>query len=139
MRAPGEMQVRAARPGDLARLRGEAGAAWAALSPPELRVADGDAVLELVAEVDGEVAAAVVAHVAGSGHETRLRIDCLVTGAAHRGRGYAARLAEAAEAWGREQGATVAETWADDRTSVPFWKGRMAYAERSVNLRKPLG
>ena len=64
-------------------------------------------------------------------------MDYLVTAAGHRGRGYAARLAEAAEAWGREHGATVAEIWTE-RSAVPFWKGRMVYAERSVNLRKPL-
>jgi GNAT superfamily N-acetyltransferase len=92
------------------------------------------------------VVAALVAHVvppddAGrpeiqpDGGHTRLRIDHLVTAAPHRGRGYAARLVEAAEAWGRDRGATVAETWT---RSVPFWKGRLAYAERSVNLRKPL-
>jgi GNAT superfamily N-acetyltransferase len=133
------MTVRAARPGDLARLRGAPDADCAALSPPELYVPDGQDVLELVADVDGEVAAAVVAHVAGTGSERRLRIDYLVTAAAHRGRGYAARLAEAAEAWGRERGATEAETWTDRHTSVPFWKGRMEYAERSVNLRKRLG
>ncbi len=126
------MRVRRATPADLARLRGETGAEYAALSPPELRGTDGPDTLQLVAEVDGEVASAVVAHMA----DTRLRIDCLVTAPAHRGRGYAARLAEAAEAWGREHGATVAEIWTDD--AVPFWKGRMAYAERSVNLRKPL-
>jgi hypothetical protein len=43
---------------------------------------------------------------------------------------------ETAEAWGRERGATVAETWTDDHTQ--FWKGRMNYTERSVNLRKTL-
>jgi GNAT superfamily N-acetyltransferase len=62
----------------------------------------------------------------------------VVTAEAHRGRGHAARLVEAAEAWGREHGATVAETWTHDRDRVPFWKGRLAYAEESVNLRKPL-
>jgi GNAT superfamily N-acetyltransferase len=123
------VRVRAAEPGELAALR-EDGAVYAALAPPELR-GGGDR-LELVADVDGEVAGAIVAHVAGA----RLRIDCLVTAAAHLGRGYAARLAEAAEAWGRERGATVAEIWTDG--AVPFWKGRMAYADGSVHLRKPL-
>jgi GNAT superfamily N-acetyltransferase len=127
------VKVRRALPGDLARLRGETDAEYAALAPPELRGARAAHRLQLVAEVDGEVASAVVAHMADS----HLRIDCLVTAPEYRGRGYAARLAEAAEAWGRERGATVAEIWTDG--AVPFWKGRMAYAERSVNLRKPLG
>jgi GNAT superfamily N-acetyltransferase len=126
------VRVRRALPGDVARLRGGTDADYAALAPPELHALAGADVLQLVAEVDGEVVSAVVAHMA----ETRLRIDCLVTAATHRGRGYAARLAEAAEAWGREHGATVAEIWTDG--AVAFWKGRMAYAERTVNLRKPL-
>jgi len=135
------VKVRPAQPGDdaaLARLHGDAHADYAALSPAELRHQDGADVLRLVAEVDGELAGALVAHmVAGREPETLLRIDSLVTADAHRGRGYAAQLVEAAEAWGRERGATLAETWTHDR--VPFWKGRLAYAERSVNLRKPLG
>jgi GNAT superfamily N-acetyltransferase len=134
------VKVRPAQPGDdaaLARLHGDARADYAALSPAELRHRDGADVLRLVADVDGELAGALVAHmVADHEPETLLRIDSLVTADAHRGRGYAAQLVEAAEAWGRERGATLAETWTYDR--VPFWKGRLAYAERSVNLRKPL-
>jgi GNAT superfamily N-acetyltransferase len=138
------VNVRRAQPGDdaaLERLHGDAGADFAALSPAELRHREGTAeVLRLVADVDGELAGALVAHVVAPGHDsapTLLRIDSLVTAEAHRGRGYAAQLVEAAEAWGRERGATVAETWTRDR--VPFWKGRLAYAEQSVSLRKPLG
>ena len=141
------MRIRGLQPGDaaaLAALHGDAGADHAARSPAELRPGDGHAdVLRLVAEVDGELVGALQAHVVPAGDgadpdavETRLRIDSLVTAGAHRGRGYAARLVEAAEAWGRERGATVAEAWTDDR--VTFWKGRLAYIERSVNLRKPL-
>ena len=123
------MKVRVAAPGELAALQA-ADPEYAALAPPELR-ASGDR-LELVADVDGALAGAIVAHVAGS----RLRVDYLVTAAGHGGRGYAARLAEAAEAWGRERGATVAEIWTD--RAVPFWKGRMAYADGAVHLRKAL-
>lgn len=136
------MKVRPAQPGDdaaLERLHGDAGADFAALSPAELRHRDGADVLRLVADVDGDLAGALVAHVVAQDHDTLLRIDSLVTAEAHRGRGYAAQLVEAAEAWGRERGATLAETWAQDRRGVPFWKGRLAYAERAVNLRKPLG
>lgn len=134
------MKVRPVQPGDdaaLARLHADARTDYAALSPAELRHRDGAEVLRLVADVDGELAGALVAHmVADRELETLLRIDSLVTADAHRGRGYAAQLVEAAEAWGRERGATLAEAWTHDR--VPFWKGRLAYAERSVNLRKPL-
>ena len=51
-----------------------------------------------------------------------------------------ARLVEAAEAWGRERGATVAETWTYRASplSWPFWDSGMGYEERSVSLRKPL-
>jgi GNAT superfamily N-acetyltransferase len=163
------MSIRPARPGDgaaLARLHGELGAYYAALAPAEFRLPelnglaaaldaelDGRdaAAIRLVAEVEGEIASALVAHLVppdeGAEHQiqpdaacTRLRVDYLVTAEAHRGRGLAAQLVEAAEAWGRERGATVAETWTYHRSplSVPFWKGRMNYAERSVNLRKPL-
>jgi GNAT superfamily N-acetyltransferase len=162
------MTVRRARAGDgaaLARLHRELGAYYAALAPAEFRLPELDGlataldadftengrVLHLVAEYDGEVVSALTAHLVppdeGAEHQiqpdaacTRLRVDYLVTAEAHRGRGMAARLVEAAEAWGREHGATVAETWTYHRSplSVPFWKGRMHYAERSVNLRKPL-
>jgi GNAT superfamily N-acetyltransferase len=137
------VNVRPAQPADdaaLERLHGDAGSDHAARSPAELRHRDGAAVLRLVAEVDGELAGALVAHVVARDHDSvlLLRIDSLVTAEAHRGRGYAARLVEAAEEWGRERGATVAETWTHDRDRVPFWKGRLAYAEESVSLRKPL-
>lgn len=163
------MTVRRAQPGDgaaLARLHGELGAYYAALAPAEFRLPQlnglaatldaeldegDDGSIHLVAEADGEIASALVAHLVppdeGAEHQiqpdaarTRLRVDYLVTREAHRGRGLGAQLVEAAEAWGRERGATVSETWTYHRSllSVPFWKGRMNYAERSVNLRKPL-
>jgi GNAT superfamily N-acetyltransferase len=137
------VKVRLAQPGDdaaLERLHGHAGSDYAALSPPELRHRDGADVMRLVADVDGELAGALVAHLVAPDHGPGmlLRIDSLVTAETHRGRGYAARLVEAAEAWGRERGATVAETWTHDRDRVPFWKGRLAYAEEAVALRKPL-
>jgi GNAT superfamily N-acetyltransferase len=142
------MNVRRAEPGDgaaLARLHGEAGAAYAALSPAELRP-DVDDLLQLVADLDGEVVGALAARIVPPAEgdiqpdaaHTRLRIDYLITAGAHQGRGYAARLVETAEAWGRERGATVAEAWTEPGSPVPFWKGRLAYAERSVNVRKPL-
>jgi GNAT superfamily N-acetyltransferase len=71
---------------------------------------------------------------------TRLRIEYLATAAASRRQGIGTRLAEAAEAWGLDAGATIAETttYQGSPLSVPFWGERMGYEELSVNLRKPL-
>ena len=48
-------------------------------------------------------------------------------------------LVEAAEAWGRDRGATVAlmDTYADSPVSVPFWHGR-DYRTRNVIMHKRL-
>jgi GNAT superfamily N-acetyltransferase len=116
----------------------------------ELGAADAG-VLRLVAEVGGEVAGALAARVLapadGAEREispdlthTRVRIDYVAVDEAHRRHGVGARLVEAAEAWGRDAGATVAETWTYHRSplSLPFWERGMGYEERSVNLRKVL-
>ena len=70
----------------------------------------------------------------------RLRIEYLATAAAWRRRGIGTRLVQAAEAWGRTFGATVAETttFQGSPLSVPFWEDRMGYEELSINLRKRL-
>jgi GNAT superfamily N-acetyltransferase len=72
--------------------------------------------------------------------EARLHIEYLATAAASRRRGVGTRLVEAAEAWGRSAGATIAETstYHGSPLSVPFWEERMGYQEPSVNLRKTL-
>jgi GNAT superfamily N-acetyltransferase len=161
--------VRDARPGDgaaLARIHGQMATYYATLAPdlfhapdlagfPEeidaaLASADADA-RHLVAEVDREVAGALIARVVapapGAEREIspdlsrmRLRIDYLAVDEARRRNGVGARLVEDAEEWGRDRGATVAETWTYRRSplSVPFWQAGMGYEERSVNLRKPL-
>jgi GNAT superfamily N-acetyltransferase len=161
--------VRDARPGDgvaLARIHGQMAAYYAALAPEHFHVPDldgfaeeidtalaapGNEVRHLVAEVDGDVAGALIASVLapeeGAEREIspdlssmRLRIDYLAVDEAHRRAGVGARLVEHAEEWGREHGATVAETWTYRRSplSLPFWEDGMGYEERSVNLRKPL-
>jgi len=107
--------------------------------------------LRLVAEAEGEVAGALVARllppedgakrqITPDLGETRLNIEYLATAAASRRRGVGTRLVEAAEAWGRSVGATIAETstYHGSPLSVPFWEERMGYQEPSVNLRKPL-
>ena len=158
--------VRDARPGDgaaLAALHEQMGAYYAELAPEHFRRPDVDGmaveidrelgdtpadVLALVAQVDGEVAGALWAALVDAPGEReidaessrRVRIDYVVTAADRRRQGIAAALVEAAEAWGRANGALTAEatTYRPSPLSFPFWTDRMGYAERSVNLRKHL-
>lgn len=161
--------IREAQRGDgvaRARIHGDMGAYYADLAPdhfqmPELDgLADvldeeagdsDDQALSLVAEVDGEAVGALRARLiaAEDGAEyqitpdsgrLRLRVEYVATAEPHRRSGVGTHLVEAAEAWGRAKGATVAETWTyhDSPLSLPFWKHRMGYEARSVNLRKPL-
>lgn len=161
--------VRNARPDDaeaLVRIHADASAYYAALDPalfqaPPLDgfaehlakdLAKGDPqALDLVAELDGEVIAALYARLLTppEGAEyayprdvavTRLEIAYLATASEHRRTGAGLALVEAAETWGREHGATVAEasTYHDSPLSVPFWTRRAGYAPRSIVLRKEL-
>ena len=161
--------VRRARPGDgraLARIHAEVAAYYVDLAPQHFRSpllggfeqeldaelgVPRDAALHLVAECEGEVVGALAARllppedgaerqIAPDLGETRVRIDYVATAGAHRRHGVGTRLVQAAEAWGREHGAAVAETWTypPSPLSVPFWEQRMAYEKRSVNLRKRL-
>ena len=163
------VEVRRALPGDgeaLVRIHADASAYYAELDPalfqnPELDgfaellekdFAEEDAsALDLVAEVDGELIAVLFARLKtppeGAGYAyprdvmaTRLEIEYLATASAHRRTGAGLALVEAAEAWGREQGATVAEasTYHRSPLSIPFWTERAGYAPRSINLRKEL-
>jgi GNAT superfamily N-acetyltransferase len=159
------MEIRRARVGDgeaLVRIHAEMAEHYAELDPERFRVPDlegyaaivdaelGDG-LDLVAEVDGEVVAWLYARLVEP-HEharfayprdvaaRRLSIDYLATRKAHRRTGAGTALVQAAEDWGREQGATVAETttYHLGGMSMAFWTGRVGYQERSLNLRKPL-
>ena len=71
---------------------------------------------------------------------TRVSIEYLATLTAHRRTGAGTTLVEAAERWGRERGATVAETrtFHASPISIPFWTERAGYERGSINLRKPL-
>jgi GNAT superfamily N-acetyltransferase len=161
------MRIRPARPGDehaLARIHRDMGDYYAELAPErfqppaqdglvemlreELEEANG---LQLVAELDGEVIASLDARLIPPAEDAqfgfspdhaapRLRIDYLATAAAHRRSGAGSALVAAAEAWGREHGARVAETttYHDSPSAFPFWTERAGYEQRSVNLRKPL-
>jgi GNAT superfamily N-acetyltransferase len=165
-----EIVLREARTEDaagVARLGQENARLYVDLAPELFRIPDPEGLIEfiaddadwraeptnlaLVAEVDGEVAGYLEASVQPpldsarfQGQrdlgETRLFINYVGTADAHKRRGVATRLVEAAEDWGREQGATVAicDTWIDSPLSVPFWEERMRYARRSIIFRKLL-
>lgn len=148
----------------LARIHADMADHYAELAPERFRrpdlegyaaVLDGDLAeaegLDLVAEVDGEVIAWLYARLIEPPEdarfayprdveERRLRIEYLATLKAHRRTGAGTALVQAAEAWGREHGATVAETTTYHRggISMPFWTERAGYEERTLNLRKPL-
>jgi GNAT superfamily N-acetyltransferase len=104
-----------------------------------------------VAEVDGVVAGYLEAGIQHPDEtarfngnrdlrERRLFINYVVTAEAYKRTGVATALVEAAEAWGREQGATVAlcDTYYDSPQSVPFWEQRMGYGRRGIIFRKRL-
>jgi GNAT superfamily N-acetyltransferase len=160
--------VRRARKSDaaaLARIHADMGAYYAELAPelfhaPDLEgfelvlaeeITDDLHALQLVAEVDGEVVGSLDARLLLPHADAqfaftrdlfaaRLRIEYLATAAAHRRSGVGTALVEAAEAWGREHGATVAEltTFQDSPLAYTFWTVRAGYGPRSVNLRKEL-
>jgi GNAT superfamily N-acetyltransferase len=167
---PAGIRIREAGPGDgpaIARAHRENAAYYSGLAPDLFRVPDGEGLVEfveptpadnsettllIVAELDGEVVGHLFAELLTPGEtdryqssaelsEVRLFIQALSVLKSHWRRGVATALVEAAEAWGRDRGATVAlcDTWPDSPVSMPFWTSRMGYAARSVRLRKLLG
>ena len=105
----------------------------------------------LVADIEGEVAGCIEATIQppmDTAHwqsqrdlsATRLFIGFVQTADRFKRSGVATSLVEAAEQWGREQGAVVAtcDTYIDSPLSVPFWERRMGYERRAVILRKRL-
>ena len=107
--------------------------------------------LVLVAEANGEVAGYLEATVHPPVDtaewqaqrdlgRVRLVISFVGTADASKRKGVATRLVEAAEEWGRSQGAVVAvcDTFIDSPLSIPFWEQRMGYDRQAVILRKPL-
>ena len=165
---PGEIVVRRATREDapsLAALSNESSAYYARLAPELFAEGDldgfaewiaaewddGPGTLALVAEVACDVAGYLEAVIqepeewrrffgARDFRERRLFVNAVLTAEVHRRRGVATLLVEKAEAWGREQGASVVllDTWAESPVSVPFWERRMGYGRRSVVFRKPL-
>jgi GNAT superfamily N-acetyltransferase len=150
----------------IVRLHADASAYYAELEPALFQAPDldgyaeivardlagsDDTILDLVAEVDGEVVATLYARLIEPPEHaqyayprdvtrTRLEIAYLATSASHRRTGAGKALVEAAEAWGREHGATVAEasTYHRSMLSVPFWTDGAGYAPRSIVFRKEL-
>jgi GNAT superfamily N-acetyltransferase len=72
--------------------------------------------------------------------ETVLKIDALMVKANDRRAGLATKLMKAAEAWGRERGATrsVVISYAHSPTSVPFYEKGMGYARTTIGYGKQL-
>lgn len=163
------IEVRRATPRDaeaLVRIHADASAYYAELEPALFQAPDldgyaelverdlaeaGDTTLDLVAEVGGEVVATLYARLLAPQEgaqyayprdvtRTRLDIAYLATSAQHRRSGAGRALVEAAEAWGREHGATVSEasTYHRSSLSIPFWTLGAGYAPRSIVFRKEL-
>lgn len=163
------LKIREAIPGDgaaIARIHKENAAYYVELAPELFRLPDDHGLNEfadptaddnssttlfIVAEINNEVVGHLYAEIVSPGEsdrfqspsemvETRLFIHALSVSQKHRRQGIATALVEAAEAWGRQRGATVAlcDTWPESPVSLPFWEQRMRYTPRSVRLRKRL-
>ena len=163
-----EVTVRAAQPGDgaaIALLSRDSADYYSELAPGAFRrpdedgqaewldsflPADGEREIALVAEIDGRVVGYLEARLEepldSARYQTnpelaerRLFIGALLTARSHWRRGVGSALVAAAEAWGRERGATVSlmDTFAESPISVPFWEGR-GYRTRNVLMRKRL-
>lgn len=163
------LTIRDIRPGDgegCARVWLDAGRYYADLVPEVIQVPEADGLgdwfeeliggerdgLWLVAEDprDG-VVGTVEATVAGPSPDahrqlqralgrTRLVVNLLAVAEGYRRRGVGTALMEAAEDWGRSEGADVAvtDTNLNSPLSVPFYEKRMGYTRQAVILRKAL-
>ncbi len=164
------VEIRAARSGDgpgLARIWLDNARYYVTLFPCDFRVPEEDGLvdwfeaslarrpegsaLELVAVVDGAVAAFVYARLVEPDEHAnrqmladhpyrRVHVEALGTADDFQRHGLATQLVEAVEAWARDRGARVisAETHLDSPVSIPFWELRMGYRRRSVKLTKRL-
>ena len=150
----GEISVREALPADSAALElvhADVAQYYGQGAPHHLAEtsAADDSSLRLVAEVDGEIVGVLVAELSTGEDgdraseppaEKRLLISYLATAAGRRRTGVGTRLVQTAEEWGRQAGATVAETTAFQGSplSLPFWEDRMGYEELTTSLQKRL-
>jgi len=111
----------------------------------------GDDSLNLVAELGGQVVGWLWARIEPTGQNasaqltrehgwTRLVVDSLIVDRDHWRGGAGTALLEAAEAWGRAQGAQVVclDTYASSPVSVPFYEDHMGYMRRSIVFQKRL-
>ena len=107
--------------------------------------------LQLVAELDGQVIGWLWARIEPPGPNAsaqltrehgwiRLVVDSLIVDHDHWRGGAGTALLEAAETWGRTQGAQVArlDTYAYGPVSVPFYEDHMGYQRRSIVFQKRL-
>jgi GNAT superfamily N-acetyltransferase len=162
--------IRDIRPGDgegCARAWLDAGRYYAERDPEVIQVPDADGLVEwfedaireprtndgrwLVAEEDEQTIGMIEAHIvrpAPDAHRqlqrdlarTRLVVNLLAVTEGYRRRGVGTALMEAAEEWGRSEGAVLAVTDTNLRSplSVPFYTERMGYRRQAVLLRKAL-
>jgi GNAT superfamily N-acetyltransferase len=161
--------VRPGRPGDgagISRAWLSAAAYYSGLDPEHFQVprAEGlaeswdnqftrpdDGSLHLVAEVDGQVVGWLWARIQPPGPNasaqltrehgwTRLEIASLIVDRDYWRSGAGTALLEAAEAWGRVQGAQVVtlDTYAHSPVSVPFYEDHMGYQRRAIVFQKSL-
>jgi GNAT superfamily N-acetyltransferase len=162
--------IRDIRPGDgegCARAWLDAGRHYTALDPDVVQVPDADGLVEwfeeairaprtadtrwLVAEEHDQTIGMIEAHIVRptpDAHRqlqrdlgrTRLVVNLLAVTEGYRRRGVGTALMEAAEEWGRSEGAVVAVTDTNLRSplSVPFYTERMGYRRQAALLRKAL-
>jgi len=163
------LTIREAVAGDgaaIARVHSDSSAYYAGLAPELFRMPEEDGLVEfleptpadnsgssllVVADEAGEVVGVLLAELLTPGdterfqspaelREVRLFIQALSVLRSHWRRGIATALVRAAEAWGREAGATVVmcDTWPESPVSLPFWENGMGYETRSIRLSKRL-
>lgn len=164
------IRIRQARPGDgddMARGWVDAGKLYASFDPEAFQVpaATGlgawfeefltaphsEAEVTFVAEIEGRVVGFVEAsfqppfetasrQILRELVHPRLVVGALVVEEAFRHQGVGTLLMDAAETWGRDNGAVTAsvETYFASPISMPFYESRMGYGRRSVGFRKPL-
>ena len=161
--------VRPGRPGDGAGVSQawlSAGAYYTGLDPEYFQVPDadglaerldtqfaeqGDGSLQLVAELGGQVVGWLWARIEPPGKNaaaqltrdrgwTHLEVASLIVHSDHWRCGAGTALLEAAETWGRAQGAQVVslDTYAYSPVSVPFYEDRMGYQRRAIVFQKRL-
>jgi GNAT superfamily N-acetyltransferase len=163
-----EITIRAAQTGDgrgIASLTHDSANYYRELAPDAFRRPDergqvewidsflpieNESEIALVAEIGGEVVGFVEARLEEplksaryqtdpTLSERRLFVNALLTARAYWRRGVGSALVAAVEAWGKENGATVAvmDTYSESPVSVPFWQ-RLGYRTHALIMRKRL-